>query len=1041
MMWLGTEFRGILRYDGYQQQEYRWDGRQQSGLRGEVINVLYKNRLGELWTAPWRAGIYRYDITKDRFEEYPINSGKTQSPIEVQAMGQTRDGLLLATIPKLGIFYLDTANNEFIPFDPSLGVNTLLDMPGGSVLGVSSEGLLHIESASKISAIPLSQLHGLNPTALAVDGEGHVWIGTSTGHLLEYDLENRRVLRNLRRGQSQVTAIHRDQRNNLWVLTGYGIHLMDGTGQWTFLEHNPNIAGSLSSNPCLSIFEDEHGLIWIGTNKGVDTYDPYRSKFKQYNYVPSSQTSFAGNYVVSIFEDEAQRLFVCTDDGYLNILQLGGNEFQRVKIEAEGVPKNKAIWAIDYLPIGPEHYLLATTQGLFDYDLKRGTFRQHAIFDRGIQPKVRQLKCVGEDYVLMGILNGLALYNRRTHEMEIYQPRPDEPKSMANSITRIYEDEVGNIWVGSYQGLYIFDMQTREFLNINFPYGTEQELFSEYGVLNMVEHKGTLWVASFNHGLFQINLKDFYDDAHFDQPIRQWLRSDGLSDNVVYAIIPDATNNLWLTTNYGLSCFHLPDSTFMTYTMNDGLAQNEFNMYAHAKSSTGEIYIGGVNGLNSFHPEALRQKNPHAPKVYFRSVTILNSPQKDTTQDGRHSLATVSLLGKQHQPLELEHDRNFLRIEFYSDHYSSPEENIFEYKMEGIDRDWVQPQGTPSATYTDLSPGTYTLLVRAKSYDHKMGSPSILTIRITAPFWRQWWFYGLIVSLVALGLLLYLRLKAQQNERYRRELEATITERTREISLQKDMIEAQNEEMKVSQENLKRLNNSKDFIFSILSHDLRSPLTTLKGFLGLMAESIEIFSKDEIVRLTNKIRQSVSTSLDLIDNILYWSQSQNGSVNCKPQVLHLDKLVEKAVDIYHLSAEKKGIELSAKTEAGVSINADENMVFFILRNLISNALKFTNSGGYIRISTEISGEHVTLQVEDSGVGIKQEFLEKIFNPNQTFTTRGTSNEKGTGLGLKLVQQFVKLHHGKLNVESVEGSGSTFIISLPAVSVPHPTEQD
>ncbi|MEL6538469.1 MAG: ATP-binding protein, partial [Bacteroidota bacterium] len=667
-----------------------------------------------------------------------------------------------------------------------------------------------------------------------------------------------------------------------------------------------------------------------------------------------------------------------------------------------------------------------TTQGLFRKYEEEERFERILISDRTKDQKVRAILRVSDEYHLYGTSWGLVVHNLTDDTFEVVLPHPDL-EGLPNSITRIHQDSNGNIWVGTYGGLMLFEFANRRFHHPNIKSNLFPELFDSYGILHLAEYQNQLWVATLNYGFFQIALEDFFEDGTIDRPIRKWAYRNGLPDDVVYNITPDGNNNLWLATNNGISKFQLSDSTFVNYDILDGLMQDEFNMYAHARGQNGALYLGGVTGLNTIVPHEMATPNPFPPKVFFKDLTILNDTQERSIGN---QLASFSLHTK--EELELPYYQNFLRFTFYSDHYSSPEETTYEYKLSGVNDGWVRTTDVPSAIYTNLDPGKYTLQVRAANPDGIWGAPSSLQFTLTAPFWFDTWFYLFAISFATVLVVLAIYIRGKNSQKRQREMQATILEQTRDVHLQKDLIDAQNEEMKVSQENLTRLNNSKDFIFSILSHDLRSPLTTLKGFLGLLVESVDIFSKEEIVRLSNKIRQSVGTSLDMIDNILYWSQSQNGSISHKPQKLNLGQLAKETIEIYQLSAEKKGIELRAQVEDPLFVMADDNMLSFILRNLISNALKFTPKEGCITVVARSANEkQITLRVEDTGVGIQEEHLQKIFNPMQTYTTRGTANEKGTGLGLKLVQQFVKIHGGTFTVESTLGEGSQFIIYLPS----------
>jgi signal transduction histidine kinase len=244
-------------------------------------------------------------------------------------------------------------------------------------------------------------------------------------------------------------------------------------------------------------------------------------------------------------------------------------------------------------------------------------------------------------------------------------------------------------------------------------------------------------------------------------------------------------------------------------------------------------------------------------------------------------------------------------------------------------------------------------------------------------------------------------------------------------------------EIEKSREELQILNQKKDLIFSILSHDLRSPLTTLKGFLGYIIDHAHELTRDELKKHAVSIRNSVTNSLDLIDNTLFWSLSQMGTIHYTPTNFSLPYLLEKLRGLYQLTADKKRIPLTINCREDILIYGDENMIYVTLRNLVSNALKFTTEGNPVTITCHSLNEHVQINVTDKGIGMSQDYLRKILSMDQPMLKKGTSNEKGTGLGLLLCKKFIEENRGELKITSVEHVGTTFTVILPMATVQQP----
>ena len=231
---------------------------------------------------------------------------------------------------------------------------------------------------------------------------------------------------------------------------------------------------------------------------------------------------------------------------------------------------------------------------------------------------------------------------------------------------------------------------------------------------------------------------------------------------------------------------------------------------------------------------------------------------------------------------------------------------------------------------------------------------------------------------------------------------------------------------------MKETNNSKDKFFSIISHDLRSPFTSIIGFAEVMLEDLDTLSKDEIKEFTSSIYKSSKNIQNLLENLLQWSRVQTGRIEFNPIKFDLSNLINDVVALYQVNAARKKITLTNELEKDYPIIADKFMIDTVLRNLVSNSIKFTRQGGEIKIGINELPEEGLLQiaVSDNGVGMKDEVLAKLFKIDEHVTTKGTEKEKGTGLGLILCKEFIEKHNGKIWAESTQGEGSKFKFTIP-----------
>ena len=260
-------------------------------------------------------------------------------------------------------------------------------------------------------------------------------------------------------------------------------------------------------------------------------------------------------------------------------------------------------------------------------------------------------------------------------------------------------------------------------------------------------------------------------------------------------------------------------------------------------------------------------------------------------------------------------------------------------------------------------------------------------------------------------------------------------ERYAEMLAQKnDELKAKNAELDEKNSQLNLLNADKDKFFSIIAHDLRNPIGALRELPQLIAENLDNYSKDELRRLITMQRDAARNLFELLENLLTWSRMQRGLIEFNPEPIQISALVQRSIALLTPSAAQKAITLTQAVNPSLLGMADHKMIDAVVRNLISNAIKFTNQGGTIDVSGNDDGAFMTIAVKDDGVGIGEQFLPKLFRIDEQYRRTGTANERGTGLGLILCKEFVERNGGEIRVESKIGNGSTFSFTLPKIAL-------
>ena len=301
---------------------------------------------------------------------------------------------------------------------------------------------------------------------------------------------------------------------------------------------------------------------------------------------------------------------------------------------------------------------------------------------------------------------------------------------------------------------------------------------------------------------------------------------------------------------------------------------------------------------------------------------------------------------------------------------------------------------------------------------------------------REYVIYTFVLVLVIVFIFLFIivksfRINKAQNLQLKLQ-KSQIINKNQELMAQANEILAQNEEIIKQRDELSLANMTKNRFFSIIGHDLRNPFNTILGFSELLSENLSESNRENNILYINYIKSSANTAYELLENLLIWAQTQTNAIAFNPEKLNISLVIAENIVFLSAQALKKNINLTSDTSNKAFVYADRNMLDTIIRNLVSNAIKFTAENKQIFIGSSVKNNECIIEVKDEGVGIAPENISKLFRVDQKVSTEGTNNEKGTGIGLVLCKEFVDKHNGKIYVESTLGKGSTFYVALPLV---------
>ena len=590
--------------------------------------------------------------------------------------------------------------------------------------------------------------------------------------------------------------------------------------------------------------------------------------------------------------------------------------------------------------------------------------------------------------------------------------------------------------MGNEGGLSEYNYQTDKFIRLTQPGNIKDIEFDKYGFI---------WLATSGNGLFK------FDPSH--KSLKQFSTHEGLSHNFVFGIAMDRNGLLWMNTEAGLSRFNPYAETFRNYDMYDGLPDDHFDDKSEAVLADGKIYMGTSNGFVVFNPEEIKDDTSQS-KVVLTDILIHNksiSQLPDNEYEAQFGLPVGQM-----KTFRLRPDQHTFSLVFAALNYSVPHKIKYAYKLDGFDKDWNYTNArNPIARYTNMDGGNYRFLVKATNCDGVWTDvPLKIGIKIFPPFYKTLWFRITAVLFLMLLVVIIFRRRISREVIQKEKLALMVEKRTREVTEKNKLletssyhlkssnkllaerqhyIEEQSEAISKQRDELADLNATKDKLFSIIAHDLKTPFNVIMGFSELLLLNFESYSVDKQKELIRQINQSSQKTLILLDNLLQWSRSQQSSVIFNPIAVKIEKIVENSIEEVRDITENKNIEVYLRVgQNKLYVLSDANMMNTVMRNLLTNAVKFSNKGSSItvRISKTDDQKSALIAVVDKGVGMSKEAAANLFRIENNQTTAGTMGEKGTGLGLILCKDFVELHKGKIWVESEEGAGAAFYFTLP-----------
>jgi signal transduction histidine kinase/ligand-binding sensor domain-containing protein/CheY-like chemotaxis protein/AraC-like DNA-binding protein len=1031
--WLGTS-NGLNRWDGVNIKVFKSNPKDSTMLSSSTIKDLVEDQFGNIWIATVGGGLNRYNPIREQFEVFRADPDNAQS-----ISGNNVVSLLLDAD---SVLWSGTFNDGFNRYDPETNTFKAFNLKGNftnpkeafkrnsvhdiiqdysnkEILWIAGDdGLYKFNKTTEdIQWYPSSATgtQGMSVHQIWMDSPDALWVGTYGGGIakvnpsnpeqwryyppLQAEWENRSAAHNI------IFGLARKSKDQFWVSSfdqGCGI-FNTRTRRYQFFKPSHSNRYSISSEKVNQVYIDPQDRVWVLHQKdGISIHDPATHLFNFEALPMGDCRSFSGGEITDFaFDSDNNRIYItgAACDGLFQT----DPEFQSIqKIALQGFDNQYQIFNTVFkdskgrIWVGGEY-----TRGAENDDFKRPSLLYY-------QENINRL---------------IPFTNASLDQIPIQQ----------HNVKSIFEDSRGNLWIGSDIGGLVQIHPGRDSVDIIYPPPHIIQTSSPISISQIIERQpGELWLSTFDHGIFEYNsqsnswrhfsgnesdklpfgisIHDFtvYQDSLLmlgtngnglqivnlsdDQnaKVYSYTEEQGLNNGTIDQVLKDAEQNIWITTRKELTLFDYEHKRFIPYSAKNGLLDGFFYRNGLEQMPWGEVLVGSRNGFYRFHPDSLLRKDK-APKLVLTEFRIF-----EEIQDFEKNINYLD-------EIVLRHNQNYFSIGFSGLNYSAAETDQFGYFLEDYDPNWIFPRNNRKvATYTNIPPGRYTFRLKNNSPSGEEVSLQ-LSIRVLPPWYQTIWAYALYTLLVLLAIYLY-----NYYQKRRWQLKA---------QLQMEQAEARR---------LKELDTFKSRFYTNFTHEFRTPLTMVIGLADQIMENTRV----KVTEKASTIKRNGRQLLDLINQILDLAKLEEGKL--QPNYIQGDvsKFLNYLTQSLQSNAFSSGVTLACFTTPNeIVMDYDPEKLERILINLITNAIKFTPKYGSVKVIAQQEAQRLNIQVQDTGVGIKSEDQDKIFNRFYQSESANTMG-KGSGIGLSLVRELVELMRGEISLDSTPGKGSTFTLSFP-----------
>lgn len=1013
-LWVGTNF-GLNRYDGYNTQIYKQNINTTASLNNNYITFLKQDASGVLWIQT-KSGLNTYDYQKEQVSSdcLPIltERGITDKYLLNIICGKSKTAHFVDNY-EVKIFDHKTKSLQKVKKDNH-------DVYYENGCFDNNDNLWLIDSACKLYKVDtktgkittrlnyLSTLKNVYIRSLFVDKRNNLWVTINSSLLFFINTASNKItdfkkeLKAAPFNSFPIRSVIEDNDNTIWIATDHGGICLLNPFNFTYnrILEDANNTFSLSENTITTLFPDVDGAIWVGTFKqGVDYYHPLNRRFSV-SKIPGSKSN---NDINCFVEDKEGNVYIGTNGKGLFKYNIKSNSYVSVNYN-NNVKADKTIVSLLYDSKG-RLWIGTYMDGLYCYTGTKFTHYYNSPLSLPVLPddNIWSLIEDANHSIWIGTLNvGFYKFDESAKKFVAF----NNSKNRYATIECSFKDNKNNIIFGSTWGITV--LKPNGNLYKYFEFNKNNDRFAERNYVNSIaqDKKGYYWIAT-QSGLAVLNMET--EQYHFLN------NESGIENKSINMVLVDKNNTVWISTTTGIFMIKIVDygqlnnikTNIVRFGKDDGLQDNKFNGKSAYLSKNGKLFFGGVNGFNVINPDEIKQ-DKSLPNVVLTNLYVNNNLVAIGDKVSGRVLLEKSLSFT--PEISLNHDENTVTITFSALNFLHPEKNSYEYQLKGFDDKWITIEAqNPKATYNNLSRGTYTFNVRIKSNGSYSESKSTsLIIQVRPPFWLSWPAF-LLYFIIILALVIFVY-------RY------LVDRATFQLRLSKELQERQH---------IEEISAMKVKFFTNLSHELRTPVSLIMlPIENMLAKNLDAGVKNNLTMVLRNAKRL----LFIVNQLLDFRKLEVGEISYHPVIGNIVSFIKDVTLPFTDIAQNKNIKLTVRSNIEeLYTNFDHNKLERILFNLLSNAFKFTPNHGAIEVNIQYNEEKdlpIRIEVTDTGIGIDNNKIENIFKPFYQIENQGAIANMGTGIGLSITYEFVRLHNGTIHVESAPDKGTSFIIELP-----------